>query len=85
MPHRTLEIIEKECGCIVEMAEHDHDRTYMCYTETRTNYINKCDKHTQEEKEREEFDKLKRIRKGDERKKSIYWRLAISYIQHWFQ
>ena len=63
MPHHTLEIIEEECGCIKKMMEHDVDRTFMFYTERYTIYINKCDKHTQEEKEREEFDKLERIRK----------------------
>ena len=65
--YRTLEIIEEECGCIKEMIEHDVDRPFMCYIERYTDYINKCDKHTQEEKEREEFYKLERIREEDER------------------
>ena len=65
--YRTLEIIEEECGCIIQMMEHDVDRPFMFYTESYTVYINKCDKHTQEDKERVEFNKLERIRKEDER------------------
>ena len=71
-------ITKHECGCITEEVEHDVDRPFMCYTETYTNHINRCDKHAQEEKERlqreeerRENAERERIRENEECKKHI--------------
>ena len=54
MGWKVIEKYTKECGCEYVDKENDVDRPFMCFTEYKTIVIKRCDKHEQEQLEKQQ-------------------------------